>query len=185
MRDAMTDGNLSLKTQGSLWESEAPIYNSVELDSCTTCGACVEECPMNIEHVTTIMDLKRYKTLTLGELPPEAATAVNNIKTNGNPWGISGEDRFKWAEGLDVPVAEEGKSIDYLYYVGCAGSFDNSNQKVVRSVVTLLKKAQVDFAVMGKTEKCNGDPVRRFGDEYSFFEIAIENIANMRKYKIQ
>jgi Fe-S oxidoreductase len=165
-----------------LWE-ENPIYSSSELDACTTCGACMEECPANIEHVQLIMDLKRYKALTLGDLPPAAADAVNKIKNNGNPWGISQDDRFNWAQGLEVPVIEPGKKVDYLYYVGCAGSYDASNQKVVKDTVNLLKKAGVSFAVMGKTEKCNGDPVRRFGDEYSFFEIAIENIANMRQYQ--
>ena len=115
-------------------------------------------------------------------LPPAAADAVNKIRVNGNPWGISQDERMAWAEGLDVPVAEPGKKVDYLYYVGCAGSYDSSNQQVVRDTVTLLKKAGVSFAVMGKTEKCNGDPIRRFGDEYSFFEIAIENIANMNQY---
>ena len=142
----------------------------------------MQECPANIEHVQIIMDLKRYKALTLGELPPAAADAVNKIKLNGNPWGISQDDRFKWAADFEVPVIEAGKKVDYLYYVGCAGSYDASNQKVVKDTVTLLKKAGVSFAVMGKTEKCNGDPIRRFGDEYSFFEIAIENIANMRQY---
>lgn len=164
-----------------LW-GEKPVYGSSELDACTTCGACMEECPANIEHVQIIMDLKRYKALTLGDLPPAAADAVNKVKNNGNPWGISQEDRFSWAQGLDVPVIEAGKKVDYLYYVGCAGSYDASNQKVVKDTVALLKKAGVSFAVMGKTEKCNGDPIRRFGDEYSFYEIAIENIANMRQY---
>lgn len=176
-RDALEEaGNEDV----DFWEKS--IFSSIELDSCTTCGACMEECPMNIEHVQEIMDLKRYKALTLGEIPAEAATAINNIKINGNPWGVSQEDRFKWSEGLDIPVIEVGKKVDYLYYVGCAGSYDNSNQKVVKDTIELLKKAGVDFAVMGKTEKCNGDPIRRFGDEYSFFEVAIENIANMRKY---
>ena len=123
------------------------------------------------------MESKRYKTLTLGDIPPAAADAVNKIRNNYNPWGISHDDRFKWAHGLDVPVIEQGKKVDYLYYVGCAGSYDASNQKVVQDTVQLLKKAGVDFAVMGKTEKCNGDPVRRFGDEYSFFEIAIDSRA--------
>lgn len=164
-----------------LW-GDKPVFGSSELDSCTTCGACMEECPANIEHVQVIMDLKRYKALTLGDLPPAAADAVNKVKNNGNPWGISQDDRFAWAQGLDVPVIEAGKKVDYLYYVGCAGSYDASNQKVVKDTVALLKKAGVSFAVMGKTEKCNGDPIRRFGDEYSFYEIAIENIANMRQY---
>lgn len=162
------------------WENQT--FTAAELDSCTTCGACMEECPSNIEHVQNIMDLKRYKALTLGEIPPDAATTINNIKINGNPWGVSQDDRFNWAEDLDIPVIEAGKKVDYLYYVGCAGSYDNSNQKVVKDTVELLQKANVSFAVMGKTEKCNGDPIRRFGDEYSFFEVAIENIANMNKY---
>jgi Fe-S oxidoreductase len=186
MRDVQMlnpQGNGDVKVKGEdidLWA--APTYMSNELDSCTTCGACMEECPANIEHVQMIMELKRYKALTLGDLPPAAADATNKIKNNGNPWGISQDDRFNWAQGLEVPVIEAGKKVDYLYYVGCAGSYDASNQKVVRDTVSLLKKAGVSFAVMGKTEKCNGDPIRRFGDEYSFYEIAIENIANMRQY---
>lgn len=184
MRDVMlyrADSTPENKENTEIW-GDNPIYGSSELDACTTCGACMEECPANIEHVQFIMDLKRYKALTLGDLPPAAADATNKIKNNGNPWGISQDDRFNWAEGLEVPVIEAGKKVDYLYYVGCAGSYDGSNQKVVKDTVALLTKAGVSFAVMGKTEKCNGDPVRRFGDEYSFYEIAIENIANMRQY---
>ncbi|MBA2404930.1 MAG: (Fe-S)-binding protein [Bdellovibrionales bacterium] len=183
LRDTIYYQPAEAKVKGEdidLWAN--PLYSSNELDSCTTCGACMEECPANIEHVQVIMDLKRYKALTLGDLPPAAADATNKIKKNGNPWGITQDDRFKWSEGMDVPVIEAGKKVDYLYYVGCAGSYDGSNQKVVRDTINLLKKAGVSFAVMGKTEKCNGDPVRRFGDEYSFYEIAIENIANMRQY---
>jgi len=168
-------------TDKDFWEEGT--YSATELDACTTCGACMEECPANIEHVDIIMDLKRYKALTLGEIPAAAADAVNKVRINGNPWGISQDERMDWAKDIDVPVAEEGKHIDYLYYVGCAGSYDSANQKVVQDTVSLLTKAGVNFAVMGKTEKCNGDPIRRFGDEYSFYEIAIENIANMRKYK--
>lgn len=177
MRDVMNEAN---GEEVDFWEKE--VYTSTELDSCTTCGACMEECPANIEHVQSIMGLKRYKALTLGDIPADAATSVNNIRINGNPWGVSQDDRFSWADGLDIPVIETGKKVDYLYYVGCAGSYDASNQKVVKDTVELLKKAGVDFAVMGKTEKCNGDPIRRFGDEYSFFEVAIENIANMNQY---
>ncbi|RLA64699.1 MAG: hypothetical protein DRQ89_03290 [Epsilonproteobacteria bacterium] len=163
-----------------LWEN--PIYQANEIDACTTCGACMEECPAGVEHVNIIMEAKRYKALTLGEIPPAAADAINKIRNNGNPWGISQEDRFKWADGLDIPVIKAGKKVDYLYYVGCAGSYDASNQMVVKDTVKLLTKAGVSFAVMGKTEKCNGDPVRRFGDEYSFYEFAIENIAHMNQY---
>jgi Fe-S oxidoreductase len=184
MRDVMNyrvEATPENKNDTELW-GDNPVYASNELDACTTCGACMEECPANIEHVQLIMDLKRYKALTLGDLPPAAADAVNKVKKNGNPWGISQDDRFNWAQGMEVPVIEAGKKVDYLYYVGCAGSYDGSNQKVVKDTINLMKKAGVSFAVMGKTEKCNGDPVRRFGDEYSFYEIAIENIANMRQY---
>ncbi|MBP9681412.1 MAG: 4Fe-4S dicluster domain-containing protein [Bacteriovorax sp.] len=165
-----------------IW-GDNPLFASNELDACTTCGACMEECPANIEHVNLIMEAKRYKALTLGDIPPAAADAINKIKNQGNPWGIAQHDRFKWADGLNIPVIEAGKKVDYLYYVGCAGSYDGSNQKVVKDTIAMLKKAGVSFAVMGKTEKCNGDPIRRFGDEYSFYEIAIENIANMRQYE--
>ena len=181
LRDFSVEAYLKSETSKDIW-GDNPIYAANELDSCTTCGACMEECPANIEHVNLILEARRYKALTLGDLPPAAADAVNKIKNQGNPWGISAQDRFNWAQGLDVPVIEAGKKVDYLYYVGCAGSYDGSNQKVVKDTIALLKKAGVSFAVMGKTEKCNGDPIRRFGDEYSFYEIAIENIANMRQY---
>lgn len=179
------DLNFSIKKKGEsdaeLW-GDTPMYSANELDSCTTCGACMEECPANIEHVNIILEARRYKALTLGDIPPAAADAVNKIKNQGNPWGISSADRFKWADGLNIPVIEANKKVDYLYYVGCAGSYDGSNQKVVKDTIGLLKKAGVSFAVLGKNEKCNGDPIRRFGDEYSFYEIAIENIANLRQY---
>ena len=180
-RDFAFETQAKGQADAELW-GENPLFASNELDACTTCGACMEECPANIEHVNIILEAKRYKALTLGDIPPAAADAVNKIKNQGNPWGISQQDRFKWADGLNIPVIEAGKKVDYLYYVGCAGSYDGSNQKVVKDTVAMLKKAGVSFAVMGKTEKCNGDPIRRFGDEYSFYEIAIENIANMRQY---
>ena len=170
------------EVDAEVW-GETPLFSSNELDACTTCGACMEECPANIEHVNIIMEAKRYKALTLGDIPPAAADAINKIKKQGNPWGIAQDDRFKWADGLNIPVIQTGKKVDYLYYVGCAGSYDGSNQKVVKDTIAMMKKAGVSFAVMGKTEKCNGDPVRRFGDEYSFYEIAIENIANMNQYQ--
>ncbi len=182
VRDFSLESLAKGESDAEIW-GDKPLFTSNELDACTTCGACMEECPANIEHVNIIMEAKRYKALTLGDIPPAAADAVNKIKNQGNPWGISQQDRFKWADGLNIPVIEAGKKVDYLYYVGCAGSYDGSNQKVVKDTIALMKKAGVSFAVMGKTEKCNGDPVRRFGDEYSFYEIAIENIANMRQYE--
>lgn len=169
--------------QGDFWEN--PLFQNNELDACTTCGACMEECPANIEHVQLIIEAKRYKVLTMGEIPPSAGDTVNKIKNQGNPWGISQEDRFKWADGLNIPVIEVGKKVQYLYYVGCAGSYDSSNQEVTKKTIAMLKKAGVDFAVMGKSEKCNGDPIRRFGDEYSFYEVALDNIANINQYEFE
>ena len=180
-RDLLTDTIEKGESSANIWAKN--LFSDNEIDSCTTCGACMEECPSNIEHVPLIMEAKRYKTLTEGRIPPAAATAVENTLVNGNPWGLSQEDRFKWADGLEVPVIEPSKKVDYLYYVGCAGSYDNNNQKVVQDTVKLLKTAGVDFAVLGKTEKCNGDPIRRFGDEYNFFEIAIGNIATLKEYQ--
>ncbi len=171
---------LNEKIEADFWEN--PIYQANEIDACTTCGACMEECPVNNEHVSTIMELKRYKTLTLGEIPPAAGDAVQKIKNNGNPWGIAQEDRFAWAKDLDLPIIEAGKKVDYLFYIGCAGSLDDANQKVVKDTIEVFKKAGVDFAVMGANEKCCGDPVRRFGDEYSFYEIVLENIEQFAQY---
>ena len=181
-RDLAFETQSKEEQDAELWNNN-PLYSHNELDACTTCGACIEECPSNIEHIDIIMQAKRYKVLTLGQLPSTAANTVNKIKINGNPWGINQEDRFKWADGQNIPVITPEKKVEYLYYVGCAGSYDSANQKIVRDTIALLKKAGVEFAVMGKNEKCNGDPVRRFGDEYSFYEMAIENIANIRKYQ--
>ena len=175
------DRALSSPGDAELWGDD-PIYTPDELDSCTTCGACMEECPASIEHVNIIMGAKRYKVLTLGDIPTAAADAVGKVQAAGNPWGMPQDERFDWADGLGVPVAEAGRKVDYLYYVGCAGAYDQANQTVVRDTVALLKAAGVEFAVIGKSEKCNGDPVRRFGEEYAFTEIAIDNIANLNQY---
>ncbi|MBL6988858.1 MAG: 4Fe-4S dicluster domain-containing protein [Bacteriovoracaceae bacterium] len=166
----------------TFWE-ENPLYTANELDACTTCGACIEECPMSIEHLSIIVGAKRYKVLTLGEIPELAADAANKCKINGNPWGITQDDRFKWADGLDIPIISPDKKVEYLYFVGCAGSYDADNQKVVKDTLALLKAANVDFALMGTAEKCCSDPVRRFGDEYSAFEIILENVETINQYK--
>jgi len=170
------------KLTGELW-GESPLYAFSELDACTTCGACMEGCPMSIEHVKIIMESRRYKTLTLAEIPPSAGDATNKIKNNSNPWGIAQHDRFNWAAGLNLPIINEGQKVDYLYFIGCAGSYDAANQKVVKDTIKLFQEAKVSFALLGGAEKCCGDPIRRFGDEYSFLEIAQENIATFSRYK--
>jgi Fe-S oxidoreductase/nitrate reductase gamma subunit len=157
-----------------------------EIWACTNCGGCVNECPVGINQLRPIMELRRYQTLSLGEIPASAGKAIENIKQYSNPWGLPSSERFKWAEGLDIPIITgDSPEVEYLYYVGCAGSYDAGNQKVARSVVNILKHCGVNFAVMGKAEKCNGEPVKRLGDEYSFSEIANSNVEQLNKLKFK
>lgn len=172
----------SMSVEKQLYESGTITHD--EIWACTNCGGCVNECPVGIDQLRTIMDLKRYQTLTLGEIPNSAGKAIENIKQYSNPWGLPSSDRFKWAEGLNVPViTDESPEVEYLYFVGCAGSYDSPNQKVARSLVQLLQSCNVSFAVMGKAEKCTGEPVKRLGDEYSFSEIAASNVEHLKKLK--
>ena len=149
--------------------------------SCTTCRACMEVCPVGNEHIPDIIDLRRYMTMTEGAVGHGADKALKNMDRKGNPWGITKNDRLKWAEGLDVevPVWDKKKPADVLYWVGCAGASDLRAQKVTRSVTRLMNKAGVDFAVLGKKEKCTGDSARRLGDEYLFQQMAEENVSTL------
>src|SRR5438270_8567409 len=145
-----------------------PIHGSLiqpeELWACTTCMACVEECPAFIDIVDTIIDLRRYLTLSEGALPSTAPQSLQNMQRAGNPWGLPPGERLAWAHGLDVPVMEPGKEVEYLYWVGCSASYDKRNQAIARSVVTILKKAGVSFGVMPQ-ERCHAEARRRLGEE--------------------
>jgi Fe-S oxidoreductase/nitrate reductase gamma subunit len=162
-----------------------PIHGEViqadELWACTTCMACVQECPAYIDIVDTIVDLRRFLALSEGALPSTAPLALQNIQRAGNPWGLAPTERLKWAEGLDVPVLEEGKRVEYLYWVGCSASYDRRNQNIARSVVKILKKAGVSFAVMAE-ERCHGEVARRLGEEYLYQTVTTENVENIKKY---
>jgi len=174
----------SMLVEAQLYETGVITHD--EIWACTNCGGCVNECPVGIDQLRTIMQLRRYQTLTLGEIPKTAGKAVENIKQYQNPWGLPQRDRFEWAKNLDVPIiTDDSPEVEYLYYVGCAGSYDAGNQKVARSVVQILKQCQVSFAVMGKAEKCTGEPVRRLGDEYSFSELATSNVEQLNKLKFK
>jgi Fe-S oxidoreductase/nitrate reductase gamma subunit len=155
-----------------------------ELWACTTCNACVEACPAFIEIVDTIVDLRRYLALSEGALPGTAGTSLQNMQRAGNPWGLSPGDRLAWAEGLQVPVLEEGREVEYLYWVGCSASYDRRNQSIARSVVKVLRAAGVSFAVMAE-EKCNGDAARRLGEEYTYQTLATENVENLKRYRFR
>ena len=152
-------------------ELPGPIHGELikadELWACTTCMACVQECPAFIDIVDTIIDLRRYLTLSEGALPSTAPQSLQNIQRAGNPWGLPAGERLAWAEGLDVPVLEAGKEVEYLYWVGCSASYDRRNQAIARSVVAILKKAGVSFAVM-QEERCHGEVARRLGEEYLY-----------------
>jgi Fe-S oxidoreductase len=148
--------------------------------ACTTCGACVQECPVDIEHVDTIVDLRRNLVMAESRFPAEAGTLLRNLETAGNPWGLPQAQRADWAEGLDVRVVGEGeRAPEYLYWVGCAGSFDDRAKAISRSVVTLLQRAQVSFAILGPREMCTGDPARRIGNEYLFQTMAEQNVQTL------
>ena len=167
---------------------EGPIHGTIiqadELWACTTCMACVQECPAFIDIVDTIIDLRRYLALSEGALPSTAPQSLQNIQRAGNPWGLPPAERLAWAEGLDVPILEAGTPVEYLYWVGCSASYDKRNQGVARAVVRILKKAGVSFAVMAE-ERCHAEVGRRLGEEYLYQTVARENVEAIKQYQFQ
>jgi len=155
-----------------------------ELWACTTCMACVQECPAFIDIVDTIVDLRRHLTLSEGALPSTAPQSLQNIQRAGNPWGLPAGERLAWAQGLDVPLLEPGKEVEYLYWVGCSASYDKRNQAIARSVVAILKKAGVSFGVM-QEERCHGEVARRLGEEYLYQTLQAENVEAINQYKFR
>ena len=148
--------------------------------ACTTCGACMQECPVDIEHVDTIVDMRRNLVMAESRFPAEAGALLRNLETAGNPWGMPQARRADWAEGLDVRVVGESeRAPEYLYWVGCAGSFDERAKEISRSVVSLLQRAKVSFAILGSRELCTGDPARRIGNEYLFQTMAEQNVQTL------
>ena len=151
--------------------------------ACTTCGACVEQCPVDIEHVDAIVDMRRYEVMVESRFPSEAALMLRNVENRGDPWGLGAARRLEWTAGLDfeVPVVEGSipEDVEYLFWVGCAGALDDRARKTTRSVARLLHLAGVSFAVLGPAESCSGDPVRRLGNEYLFQMQARTNIETL------
>lgn len=147
-----------------------------EIWACTTCGFCEDACPLFIEEVQWIVDFRRYKTLTESKFPDELTKAFRGLETNSNPWGIGAHKRAEWAEGLGIPTVGDAESFEWLFYVGCSGSFDDRNRKVAQAFARLLQKAGVSFAILGEAEGCCGDAARRTGNEYLFQTLAQANI---------
>jgi Fe-S oxidoreductase/nitrate reductase gamma subunit len=166
-------------------QAPGPIHGELikpdELWACTTCMACVEECPAFIDIVDTIIDLRRYLTLSEGALPSTAPQSLQNMQRAGNPWGLPSGERLAWAQGLAVPIMEPGKEVEYLYWVGCSASYDKRNQAIARSVVAILKKAGVSFGVM-QEERCHGEVARRLGEEYLYQTVTTENVEHINQY---
>lgn len=143
--------------------------------SCTTCGACEQECPVMIEYVNKVIDLRRGLVLTEDRYPQELARAFKSLEVNGNPWGFGRDSRADWAEDLEVKLWDKENPTEYLYFVGCNGSFDARGKKISSAVAASLKAAGVDFSILGMDEGCTGDPARRAGHEYLFDALAVKN----------
>jgi len=198
-----SDHSLSLARQRSLDAMSLPLVdNAIPEEAvwqCTTCGWCVEGCPVLIEHVDTIVEIRRNLVLEESRFPRELQAAFRNMETAGNPWGQPRSARLDWAKGLDVSVLGQSKRQGnaqtdgqtngegpanfegVLYWVGCAGAFDERNRKVVRAMAALLRQAGIPFSVLGSGETCSGDPARRAGNEYLFQILAEENVTTLNR----
>jgi len=168
----------------SLVGENAPISLDV-LWSCTSCGACVEECPVDIEHVDHIVNMRRFQVLVESEFPAELGGTFRNLEKAGNPWGANKQDREGWIAECDFPVrvvsGELPEEVEYLFWVGCAGAYEERAKKTTKAVAELLHMAGVNFAVLGKRETCTGDPARRSGNEFLYQILSQENIETFKE----
>jgi len=157
--------------------------------ACTTCGACEVECPVFIEQVPRIVLMRQNLVLMQGEFPQELNRTFKGMEQHSNPWGMNADNRDAWAKDLDIPtaaeIANENKEIPLLYWIGCAGSFDDRVKKITLAMVRILKAANIPFCILGKEEGCTGDPARRLGNEYLFQMLASTNIATLKNYKVK
>ncbi len=174
------------------WLQNADMINDVATQDvvwgCTTCGWCEEGCPVGIEHIQRIVDMRRNGVLMRAEFPGDLQSSFQGTERQGNPWGIAADQRAKWAEDLGVQqMAEIGEEeeVEILYWVGCAGSFDDRNQKTSTSLVKIMQEADVKFGILGMEEQCTGEPARRLGNEYLYFSLASMNVETLNRYKFK
>ncbi|WP_087509699.1 (Fe-S)-binding protein [Cellulomonas iranensis] len=177
--EAQADPHLGVDLVGS------GVVDADALWACTTCGACVQQCPVDIEHVDTIVDIRRYQTLMESAFPAELGGTFTKLERRGNPWGLPARQRLDWAKGLefDVPVVgvdvESAAEVDWLFWVGCAGAFEDRAKRTTRAVAELLHAAGTTFAVLGDGETCTGDPARRAGNEALYQMLAAQNVETL------
>jgi Fe-S oxidoreductase len=203
-RAALLEGNDTLTKEverplvgdtGDDWfympESGAAVIDPEVLWNCTSCGACVQQCPVDIEHVDHIMDMRRYQVLVESNFPAELNALFKGLENKGNPWNMSPNARMDWAKGLDFPVRQVGTDVedldevDWLFWVGCAGAYEDRAKKTTRAVAELLDLAGVSFAVLGDGETCTGDPARRSGNEFVFQQLAMQNAEVFKETKVK
>lgn len=175
-QDEVIEKRLHANGDGEKQEVGENIVGSVVEDevlwSCNTCRACEEACPVMIEYVDKIVDMRRHLVQEEARFPAELTRVFKAMESQSNPWGIGADKRFDWAEGMDVPTIADKPDAEYLFYVGCAGAFDDRNKKTTQAFARLLQKAGVDFACLGRDEPCNGDSARRLGNEYLYQAMA-------------
>ena len=192
-RDRMEEAGKNIDLHGLSFSDNKSLLGDYitpeELWACTTCNACVQECPVNISPLSIIMDLRQSLVMEESKMPNELAMMNTNIENNGAPWQFSPADRFNWSEGLEIPlmadVAASGDTVDVLFWVGCAGSFDERYKSVTRAFASILKAANIKFAVLGTEETCTGDPAKRAGNDFLFQMQAFTNIANLNNYGVK
>jgi Fe-S oxidoreductase len=188
LRDQLFAEGPGLLADPASFEGSPLVPNAVTDEvvwDCVTCGACVRECPVAIEHVDHIVDLRRHLVMVEGRFPAEGETMLRDVERAQNPWGKPQTERADWAEGLDVRILQPGEPPpEYLYWVGCAASYDERARVTAQSTVKLLQAAGVDFAILGPRESCTGDPARRMGNEYTFQAYAEQNVATLNESEV-
>jgi Fe-S oxidoreductase/nitrate reductase gamma subunit len=153
--------------------------------SCTTCRACEEHCPVSIEHIDTIVDMRRNLVLEQGRMPETAESALRSLEQRGHPWRGTQETRTSWTEGLDIPMIADNPDAEYLFWVGCTGALVDRNIQITKALAQVLQAAGVSFAILGEEETCTGDPARRLGNEYLFQILAQQNVETLNAYQVR
>lgn len=190
IRDRTQDkGVLLFSKNGDVTIEDKPLLggytSSEEIWACTTCMACVQECPVMIEHIDSIVEMRRHMVLTESNFPSELQNTFRSLENNFSPWAFNPSDRAEWAEGLNIKTLAEDSGGEYLFWVGCAGSYDNRYKKVSVSFSKIMQNAGIDFRILGNEEKCNGDTARRLGNEYLAQEMMKGNIETLNGYGVK